>query len=147
MPQVKKEQRRSKKQENKHTMSSLSATNAAESRIPFSKNPKKKKFAFVKLKGLGCKGAPVSASTPAIIRSAADWEAKGARNRNQKKRKPLHNRRIPENVAVGVPAVCCTPPGIGIASDVAPRATNHVPRLGHRKVPQKKKKHLIFQFF
>lgn len=148
MPQVKKEQRRSRKQENKHTLiSSLSATNAAESRIPFSKNPKKKKFTFVKLKGLGCKGARVTTSTPAIIRSAADWEAKGARNRNQKKRNPLHNRRIPENVAVDVPIVCCTPPGIGIASDVAPRATNPVPRLDHRKVqPQTKKKNKNLEF-
>lgn len=123
MPQVKREQRRSRKQENQHK---LSSSNAAESRIPLSKNPKKKKLIFVKLRGLGCKSSPVTASTPAIIRSAADWEAKGATNRIQKKR----NRRNPENV----PVVCCTPPGFGIASDVAPRATNPVPRLDHRKV-------------
>lgn len=111
MPQVKKEQRRSRKQETQ-----------------FSKNPNKKRLIFVKLRGFGCKGTPVTESTPGIIRSAADWEAKGARNK--KKRKPLHNRRHPESV----PVVCCTPPGIGIASDVAPRATNPVPRLDHRKV-------------
>ncbi|KAH6822479.1 hypothetical protein C2S53_007806 [Perilla frutescens var. hirtella] len=135
MPQVQKEHRRSRKPENQHKLGSFSASNsnAAESRIPFSKNPKKKRFAFVKLKGLGCKGATLTASTPAIIRSAAEWEAKGPRNRNQKKRKPLQNRRNQENVVFDVPDVCCTPPGIGIVSDVAPRPRNPAPRLDHRK--------------
>lgn len=118
MPQVNREHKRGRKQERQQQVA-----NGAESRAP----SKKKRFMFVKLKGLGCKGAPMTA--PAIIRSAAEWEAKGARN--QKKRKPLHNRRSLENVVVDVPDVCCTPPGIGIASDVAPRARNHAP---HRKV-------------
>lgn len=124
MPQVQKEHKRSRKPENQQKQGSFSAPNAAESRIHFSKNPKKKRFAFVKLKGLGCKGTSLTASTPAIIRSAAEWETKGPRNRNQKKRKPLQNRRNQENVVFDVPDVCCTPPGIGIVSDVAPRATN-----------------------
>ncbi|KAG6407835.1 hypothetical protein SASPL_130834 [Salvia splendens] len=118
MPQVNREHKRGRKQERKQEV-----TNGAESRTP----SKKKRFMFVKLKGLGCKGAPMTA--PAIIRSAAEWDAKGARN--QKKRKPLHNRRNLDNVVVDVPDVCCTPPGIGIASDVAPRARNHAP---HRKM-------------
>lgn len=84
----------------------------------------------MKLKGLGCKGTSstaASASAPAIIRSAAAWEAKGARKRNQKKRQqPLH--------IVDVPAdVCCTPPGISIASDVAPTPRNPAPRLDHTR--------------
>lgn len=128
MPQVKKEQKRCRKPENQQKVGS---SNAAESRIPFSKNPKTKRFMFVKLKGLGCKGTSstaASASAPAIIRSAAAWEAKGARKRNQKKRQqPLH--------IVDVPAdVCCTPPGISIASDVAPTPRNPAPRLDHTRV-------------
>ncbi|XP_047963427.1 E3 ubiquitin ligase BIG BROTHER-related-like [Salvia hispanica] len=114
MPQVKKEHKRCSE---KQQQNSFAATNGAESRIP----SKKKVFMFVKLKGLGCKAVE---TTPAIIRSAAEWEAKGARNQ---KRKPLHNRRNLDNVVVDLPHVnmCCTPPGIGIASDVAPRAAPH----------------------
>ncbi|KAG6405598.1 hypothetical protein SASPL_133189 [Salvia splendens] len=120
MPQVNREHKRGRKQDRQQQVA-----NGAESRTP----SKKKRFMFVKLKGLGCKGAPMTA--PAIIRSAAEWEAKGARN--QKKRKPLHNRRNLDNVVVDVPDVCCTPPGIGIASDVAPRARNHVPHRKHSR--------------
>ncbi|XP_057810687.1 E3 ubiquitin-protein ligase MBR2-like [Salvia miltiorrhiza] len=135
MPQVKKEHKRCRKQENQQHSFSASNAAAAESRIP----SKKKRFMFVKLKGLGCKGTPVTAaSTPAIIRSAADWESKGARNQtNQNKKKkrkqPLHSRRNVDNVVVDVPDVCCTPPGIGIASDVAPRARNHAPHRKHSR--------------
>lgn len=134
MPQVIKEQKRCRKPEKQQK---VGPSNAAESRIPFSKNPKKKRFMFVKLKGLGCKGTSLTAapaSAPAIIRSAAAWEAKGARKRNQRKKRQAAALHNPENVVVDVPHVCCTPPGIGIASDVAPRPRNPAPRLDHRKV-------------
>ncbi|GFP84688.1 E3 ubiquitin-protein ligase mbr2 [Phtheirospermum japonicum] len=107
-----------------------------ESRNSITENSeKKKKFVFVKFKGLGCKGTSLPASTPAIIRSAAEWEAnKRARNQNQKRRKTNKNPRNQENVAVDFPDVCCAPPGIGIASDFAPRARNNIAsRSDHRK--------------
>lgn len=148
MPQVKNEQKRSKKTQTPQTLASFLKSkpqsnstmfnhnrHATESRIPCSKNSKKQRFLLVKLKGLGCKwptSSPVS--TPAIIRTAAEWEAKGARNKNQKKRKALNNRRNAANVVVDVPHVCCTPPGIGIASDFAPATRNPAPRFHHRKV-------------
>ncbi|KAK6115110.1 hypothetical protein DH2020_007379 [Rehmannia glutinosa] len=99
-----------------------------------SNKKKKKKFLFVKFKGLGCKGTSLPVSTPGIIRSAAEWEAKRARNQNQKRgKKTSQNRRNLENVVVDVNDVCCTPPGIGIASDFAPRNRNTAPRPDHRK--------------
>ncbi|KAL3636049.1 hypothetical protein CASFOL_020596 [Castilleja foliolosa] len=109
----------------KHNNNTESRNSIAEN----SENKKKKKFVFVKFKGLGCKGTSSPASTPAIIRSAAEWEANRAKN--QKKRNK--NRRNQENnVVVDIPDVCCAPPGIGIASDFAPRA-RIVPRSYHRK--------------
>ncbi|KAK6146843.1 hypothetical protein DH2020_020712 [Rehmannia glutinosa] len=105
-----------------------------ESRNSLSENPnKKKRFLFVKFKGLGCKGTSLPVSTPGIIRSAAEWEAK--RTRNQKRVKMTsQNRRNLENVVVDVNDVCCTPPGIGISSDFAPRNRNTAPRPDHRKM-------------
>lgn len=117
MPQPRNEQRSCKKPQSKHKLASF-----PDSTESTSKYPKKKKFLFVKLKGLGCKGtSPPPASTPAIIRSAAVWET-----RNEKQRR--RNQRNPGNVVVDVPDVCCTPPGIGIASDFAPANRRTAPR-------------------
>ncbi|KAL8531747.1 hypothetical protein ACS0TY_008375 [Phlomoides rotata] len=147
LPQVKNEQKISKKTQTQQSLVSFLESkphsnsmmlnysrHATESRIPFSKNSKKQRFLLLKLKGLGCKWTASSpVSTPAIIRTAAEWEAKGARNNNQKKRKGLNNRR---NVVLDVPHVCCTPPCIGIASDFAPTTRNPAPRFHHRKHPR-----------
>ncbi|XP_012846121.1 PREDICTED: uncharacterized RING finger protein P4H10.07-like isoform X2 [Erythranthe guttata] len=90
------------------------------------------RFAFVKFKGLGCKG---TSSTPAIIRSAAEWETKRAKNQNQTTKKPSKNRRNPANIVVDfVPDVCCAPPGIGLSSDFAPLNKNPASKLDHRKM-------------
>ncbi|KAI3453065.1 hypothetical protein Pfo_009728 [Paulownia fortunei] len=146
MPQATNEHERCRRPQNQRKLASFSEprphstsmipkdNHAAESRNSFGKNSKKKKkFLFVKLKGLGCKGTSLPVSTPAIIRSAAEWEAKRPRNQNQKRKKPSHNRRNPANVVVEVPDVCCTPPGIGIASDFAPRTRNTAPKFDRRK--------------
>ncbi|PIN23699.1 hypothetical protein CDL12_03577 [Handroanthus impetiginosus] len=136
MPQPTNEQGRCRKPRNQQKSVSIisNKNHASESTNSFGKESKKKKrFLFVKLKGLGCKGTPVPPSTPAIIRSAAEWEAKGSRNKNHRRKQALQSRRNPENVVVDVPDVCCTPPGIGIASDFATRTRNPAPRFDHRK--------------
>ncbi|KAL8052906.1 hypothetical protein ABFX02_05G036000 [Erythranthe guttata] len=140
MPQARTEEKICREPQNKHKLASFSESNgrkhiAAESRKKISeKKTKKERFAFVKFKGLGCKG---TSSTPAIIRSAAEWETKRAKDQNQTKKKPSKNRRNPANIVVDfVPDVCCAPPGIGLSSDFAPLNKNPASKLDHRKHPR-----------
>ncbi|CAN4124878.1 unnamed protein product [Withania somnifera] len=83
--------------------------------------------------GLGCKGKLNSpaASTPEVIRSAAQWESSTKQMRKNTRRKMMtalsKSTRNPTNV------VCCAPPGIGSASDVAPRPRT---RLNNREHPR-----------
>ncbi|KAL0372651.1 UNVERIFIED_CONTAM: hypothetical protein Scaly_0946700 [Sesamum calycinum] len=148
MPRARNEHRKQKIQcklasfsDTKPRSSSMVTSNdshATESRNLVGKNSKKKKMLlFVKFRGLGCKGTSLPASTPAIIRSAADWESKqtGKERKCRRKRKQ-ESRRNPGNVVVDVPDVCCTPPGVGIASDFAPRTRTNAPRVDHRKHPR-----------
>ncbi|GAA0140353.1 ubiquitin-protein ligase [Lithospermum erythrorhizon] len=72
-------------------------------------------------KGLSCKNIKCTYSSPVVIHSAAEWEDMRRRNRRHRKSKRSKNGKVVVNV-VDVPDVCCTPPGIGSASDVAPRS-------------------------
>lgn len=102
-----------------------------QSRNTFSKKPRKNSNFLAKLKGLGCQEA--SASSFLV-------SAKHTRNKNLHRRKIYSsNRRNPANVA-DVSYVCCTPPGVGIASDFVPRRGNTTGCTDHRKVT-------IFFFF
>ncbi|MCD7454802.1 hypothetical protein HAX54_026096 [Datura stramonium] len=87
-----------------------------------SKTKKKKKFMYISFGGLGCKGkfnsSPAAASAPEVIRSAAQWERKNTR-RKMMTRTTLMSTSTTRNCSTNV--VCCAPPGIGSASDVAPR--------------------------
>ncbi|EPS72632.1 hypothetical protein M569_02129, partial [Genlisea aurea] len=94
---------------------------------------KKKRFSLVKFKGMGGCGPtslPPPSSTPAIIRSAAEWETKGGPRKltaaNQKKRPTTNPAAV--NVVVDIPDVCCTPPGICITSDFSTRNRKPPPR-------------------
>ncbi|KAK4399979.1 putative E3 ubiquitin-protein ligase HIP1 [Sesamum angolense] len=148
MPRARNERRKQKIQcklasfsDTKPRSSSMVTSNdshATESRNLVGKNSKKKKMLlFVKFRGLGCKGTSLPASTPAIIRSAADWESKQTgKERNRRRKRKQESRRNPGNVVVDVPDVCCTPPGVGIASDFAPRTRTNAPRIDHRKHPR-----------
>ncbi|KAM3198913.1 hypothetical protein P3L10_034350 [Capsicum annuum] len=84
---------------------------------------KKKKFMFVSFGGLGCKGkfsSPLAPSTPEVIRSAAAWESSSRQMRKNTKRMiSTLSRSSTRNSSTNV--VCCAPPGIGSAFDVAPR--------------------------
>ncbi|XP_059316889.1 probable E3 ubiquitin-protein ligase RHG1A isoform X1 [Lycium ferocissimum] len=97
--------------------SKISNTNGSSvSKTCSTTNPKKKKkFMSVSFGGLGCKGMlnspPVSA--PAVIRSAAQWET----TKQTRRKKTTLSRSTKNSTNV----VCCAPPGIGSASDVAPR--------------------------
>ncbi|XP_051148837.1 E3 ubiquitin-protein ligase MBR1-like [Andrographis paniculata] len=113
----------------------------AESRTQLRK--KKNKFVFVKIKGLGCKGTSIPA--PLAPKSALQLRQE---DHNHGRGKQPHcknnsNKRRPENVVVDIPDVCCTPPGIGIASDFAPRSknTDAGPRLHHRKHSRETRRH------
>ncbi|KAL0408901.1 UNVERIFIED_CONTAM: putative E3 ubiquitin-protein ligase HIP1 [Sesamum radiatum] len=145
MPRARNEHRKQKIQcklasfsDTKPRSSSMVTSNdshATESRNLVGKNSKKKKMLlFVKFRGLGCKGTSLPASTPAIIRSAADWESKQTeKERNRRRKRKPESRRNPGNVVVDVPDVCCTPPGVGIASDFAPRTRTNAPKIDQRK--------------
>ncbi|XAR52454.1 hypothetical protein NMG60_11020543 [Bertholletia excelsa] len=91
--------------------------------------PKKKKILFLSLtlKRIGCRGSSV-ASAPAVIRSAAEWEAEKVSTRKKTK------KQSKTSSSPSVPEVCCAP-GVGVASDVIPRArapqrNTHRPRSG-----------------
>ncbi|KAA8532662.1 hypothetical protein F0562_032695 [Nyssa sinensis] len=109
-----------------------------ESNEPLTNKPKKKKrFTSMTLRGLGC-GAASPASVPAIIWSAADWEAEKVRKKKKKKKKKKqrktmsYNPNTPVVAVVDVPNVCCAPV-IGFASDVVPRARLDAERRIHRE--------------
>lgn len=74
----------------------------------------KKTFMSMRFGGLGCKGKLNSpaASTAEVIRSAAEWESSTKQMRKNRRRKMT---------TMSTNVVCCAPPGIGSASDVAPR--------------------------
>ncbi|KZV19508.1 hypothetical protein F511_06370 [Dorcoceras hygrometricum] len=96
-----------------HSTSNMIST---ESRNTFTRNPRKNnKFFLAKLGGLelGCKEASAYSSPVS---------AKHAKNKNllHKRRMSSSNQRNNGNVA-DVSYICCTPPGIGIASDFVPR--------------------------
>ncbi|KAF3634725.1 putative ceramide kinase-like [Capsicum annuum] len=78
---------------------------------------------FVSFGGLGCKGkfsSPLAPSTPEVIRSAAAWESSSRQMRKNTKRMiSTLSRSSTRNSSTNV--VCCAPPGIGSAFDVAPR--------------------------
>ncbi|XP_075097435.1 uncharacterized protein LOC107793996 [Nicotiana tabacum] len=116
-----------------------STNNTNESKTFFSTKPKnKKKFMSVSFGGLGCKGKlnspPVSA--PAAIRSAAQWESTNQMRKNIRRNKTTlssTSTRNLANVVVDIPDVCCAPPGIGSASDVAPRPRITTQRSNNRE--------------
>ncbi|OIS97281.1 PREDICTED: E3 ubiquitin-protein ligase MBR2-like [Nicotiana attenuata] len=116
-----------------------STNNTNESKFFFSTKPKnKKKFMSVSFGGLGCKGKlnspPVSA--PAVIRSAAQWESTNQMRKNTRRKKTTLSSTSTRNIAnvvVDIPDVCCAPPGIGSASDVAPRPRTPSQRSNNRE--------------
>ncbi|XP_027150759.1 E3 ubiquitin-protein ligase MBR1-like [Coffea eugenioides] len=109
---------------------SPSRNGTTESREPLISQKPKKMFLLARLGGLGCKGTSTRVSESTIIRSAADWETEKRRRKNLGNRPPS-KARIPDNVAVDVPDICCTPPGISFASDVVPRPSMTTQRTTH----------------
>ncbi|KAJ8548264.1 hypothetical protein K7X08_030733 [Anisodus acutangulus] len=82
---------------------------------------------YVSFGGLGCKGKLNSppASAPAVIRSAAQWES------TKKVRRKTTTLSISTRNSTNV--VCCAPPGIGSASDVAPRPRTNTSQRSHNR--------------
>ncbi|KAK4376403.1 hypothetical protein RND71_002699 [Anisodus tanguticus] len=110
---------RFKKTRNKPNLTNT-RSNTNESKTCITTNPKKKKkFISVSFGGLGCKGelnsSPVSA--PEIIRSAAQWESSKQIRKNTRRKMTTLSTSTRNSTNV----VCCAPPGIGSASDVATR--------------------------
>lgn len=104
---------------------------SSESKSCFTTKKKKKKFMYVSFGGLGCKGkfnsSSGSASAPEVIRSAAQWERKHTR----RKMMSTSTRNCSTNV------VCCAPPGIGSASDVAPRSRTRSNNREHPRIARR----------
>ncbi|KAK3036705.1 hypothetical protein RJ639_030529 [Escallonia herrerae] len=96
------------------------------------KKPKKKDiFMSVIFGGLGCGGASSTALAPAVIQP----EPKKMRVNKKKKQKKrvLHGTKRPANLVLDIPVVCCAPPWIGFASDVAPRGRVDTERTNRRE--------------
>ncbi|KAK3031573.1 hypothetical protein RJ639_036372 [Escallonia herrerae] len=96
------------------------------------RKPKKKDmFMSVIFGGLGCSGTSSTALAPAVIQP----EPKKMRVNKKKKQKKrvLHGTKSPANVVLDIPVVCCAPPWIGFASDVAPRGRVDTERTSRRE--------------
>lgn len=106
---------------------------SGETREPLISKKPKKMFLMDRLRGMGCKGPSTRVSESRIVRSAADWETEKRRRKDQGK-SPLSRARIPDNVAVDIPDICCAPPGISFASDVVPRPSMTPQRTTHVQV-------------
>ncbi|KAL3510712.1 hypothetical protein ACH5RR_030113 [Cinchona calisaya] len=109
---------------------SSSRNGSGESREHWIREKQKKMFLLERLRGMGCKGPSVRVSESTIIRSAADWETQKMKRIYQRK-KPPSRARIPDNVAVDIPDICCAPPGISFASDIVPRPNMTPHRTTH----------------
>lgn len=97
---------------------------------------KKKKFVSMSFGGLGCKGklnSPV-VSTPEVIRSAAQWESSTKQMRKNTRRMMTTLSRSTSN---STNVVCCAPPGIGSASDVAPRSRTRSNNREHSRMARR----------
>ncbi|KAJ9554280.1 hypothetical protein OSB04_018325 [Centaurea solstitialis] len=111
------------------------STRVAESgeRVP----GRKKLFGFLTLKGFGCGrySSPAVAVRPpdAIPAEKTSRRRRRKKKKNEKKRRRNRGSGL-ENVVVTVPDVCCTPPGIGFAYDVAENTNADAHRRNHRQV-------------
>src|SRR5262245_52570099 len=89
---------------------SPSRNGSSEARQPLIRKNPQKMVLLARLRGLGCKGPSTRVSESTIIRSAADWETDKRRRKNQGNKLPTR-ARVPDNVAVDIPDICCAPPG------------------------------------
>ncbi|KAF6145811.1 hypothetical protein GIB67_028806 [Kingdonia uniflora] len=81
---------------------------------------KKKGFSSATFRGMGCVSSSSQVSTPAVIRSSADWQAKKVRKKKHLKKKKMSHQTITEATPIAAvgPDICCAP-GIAFGSDAA----------------------------